>query len=98
MPVLGKDGPVLELDTASRAVTGWVLWAAGSAPGLEGRCANGEGLGELLGETPRWLSLRGLVEGRGSKEGETRALTSLVLLHCARARRLRQGEGEPAHE
>lgn len=69
MLVLGKDGPVLELDTASRAVMGWVPQAAGSAPGLEGRCPDGEGLGEVLGEIPRWLSLRGLLEGIGSKAG-----------------------------
>lgn len=69
MPVLGKDSPVLELNTASSIVTGWVPWAADSAPGSEGRCANGEGLGAVLGETPRWLSLRGLVEGIGSKGG-----------------------------
>lgn len=98
MLVLGKDGPVLELDTASRAVMGWVPQAAGSAPGLEGRCPDGEGLGEVLGEIPRVAVPEGAPGRYREQSRQTRALTSLVLLHCARARRLCQGEGEPTHE
>lgn len=92
--VLSKDSLILDVSTAGRAVTGWV-WAAAGAIGLERRCAAGEGLGDILVETPRWLEpwvwspgvkseLRACLLTRGLTGGiegqwETRALASLVL-------------------